>query len=191
MVYWQHEICLSQSTEYNKKAIIVFTDGLENTSLYIHDVTVTDSTYAVGLGTAQQISTPALTQLINGTGGYLLLSGSLSTAVDDYFWVSKYFSQILAGVTSNDIIVDPSGYIIAGQTIRIPFTLTSSDIKVMAILMTDIPIVQFAIEIPNHHVMGPAEAIARGATVITGTRMIYYRFRLPFKLDDKPIHTGW
>ncbi|KAI9775530.1 MAG: hypothetical protein M1839_001071 [Geoglossum umbratile] len=177
---------------YNRKAIIVFTDGLENTSKFIADVRglITDTTYAIGLGTAQQVSTSALTALTNGTGGYLLVSGALSTAVDDYFRLSKYFLQILAAVTNINIVTDPSGYITMGQKVRIPFTLTLSDIEATVVLMTDTPIVQLALETPVGHIIGPAEAISLGVTVAAGTNMVYYRFRLPLVVDQKPVHAG-
>ena len=85
---------------YDNKAIVVFTDGLENTSKYISDVKnlISDRTFAIGLGTPQQVSTSALTALTKGTGGYLLVSGALSSVIDDYFRLSKYFLQILASV---------------------------------------------------------------------------------------------
>jgi von Willebrand factor type A domain/Common central domain of tyrosinase len=83
---------LNPVTDYDQQALIVFTDGLENTPLFIADVmsSINSRTYAVGLGTAQQVSTGALNALTNGTGGYLLLSGPLSTSVDDYFRLTKY-----------------------------------------------------------------------------------------------------
>src|SRR5207244_13352083 len=47
---------------FNKKAMIVFTDGLENTSLFIRDVlgSLDAQTFAIGLGTAEQVSASAL-----------------------------------------------------------------------------------------------------------------------------------
>ncbi len=177
---------------YDNKALVVFTDGLENTSKYINDVKslITDRTFAIGLGTAQQVSTSALAALTNGTGGYLLISGALSSAVDDYFRLSKYFLQILAAVTNTNVVKDPSGYITAGQKVRIPFTLNSSDIDATAILMTDRPFVQFALETPAGHLVGPSEAISLGATVAAGTNMLYYRFGLPLLAGGKPAHAG-
>lgn len=179
-------------TGYDSKALVVFTDGLENTSKFINDVKslITDRTFAIGLGTAQQVSTSALTALTNGTGGYLLVSGALTTAIDDYFRLSKYFLQILAAVTNTNVVKDPSGYITTGQKVRVEFTLNSSDIDATVILMTDLPIVQFALETPAGYVIGPAEAIALGATVATGTNMGYYRFGLPLLGGGKPAHAG-
>jgi hypothetical protein len=71
----------------------------------------------------------------------------------------------------------------------VPFRLNSSDIDATAILMTDLPIVQFALETPAGHLVGPAEAVALGATVAAGTNMLYYRFALPL-LGDESAHAG-
>jgi hypothetical protein len=183
---------LNPVTGYDKKAHVVFTDGLENTSLYISDVigTINDPTFAIGLGTAQQVSVGALDQLTNHTGGYVLLSGRLSPSVDDYFRLTKYFMQILAGVTANNIVTDPTGYITPGMKLRIPFTLNETDIDSTVILLTDIPAVRFLIETPAGDIMNPAEAALLGATYAVGTNMSYYRFTLPLPLGGHPAQTG-
>ena len=98
---------VSPVTGFQDKALIVFTDGLENTPPMIADVLgdIDQRTFAIGLGNAQQVSTAALTALTHGTGGYLLLTGLLSTSADDYFRLSKYFlPQIPRGrASSTDI----------------------------------------------------------------------------------------
>lgn len=183
---------LNPVTGYDQKAMVVFTDGLENTSLYIADVmgSINDRTFAIGLGTAQLVSVGALTALTNNTGGYLLLSGRLSPSIDDYFRLSKFFMQVLAGVTNTNIVTDPSGYIAPGMKVRIPFVLNDTDINSTVILLTDLPGIRFLIETPAGDVMDPAQAGAIGATYAVGTNMSYYRFTLPLPLGVNPAREG-
>lgn len=185
---------LSPVTGYDEQALIVFTDGLENTSLYIADVmgSINNRTFAIGLGTAQQVSLGALTALANGTGGYVLLSGLLSPSVDDYFRLSKYFLQILAGVSNTTVITDPSGSIGPGVKVRIPFVLNETDIDTSVILLTDMPpqVLSFLVETPAGDVMDPGHAAALGAKFAVGTNMSYYRFTLPLPLGSQPAHEG-
>jgi hypothetical protein len=183
---------LNPVTGYDDKALIVFTDGLENTPLYIADVmaSINDRTFAIGLGTAQQVSVAALTALANNTGGRLLLSGPLSPSVDDYFRLSKFFLQVLAGVTNANIVTDPTGYISPGMKVRIPFVLNETDIDTTVILLSDLPAIRFLIESPTGDVMDPAEAALIGATYGVGTNMSYYRFTLPLPLAGKSAQAG-
>ncbi len=185
---------LTPVTGYDQKALVVFTDGLENTPLFIADVlgSINDRTFAIGLGTAQQVSIGALNALTNGTGGYVLLSGLLSPSIDDYFRLTKYFLQILAGVTNTNIVTDPAGYIAPGMTVRIPFVLNETDIDSTVILLTDLPssVLTFRIETPAGDVMDPAHAAALGATFAVGTNMSYYRFTLPLVIGGKPAQEG-
>jgi len=176
---------------YDHKAIIVFTDGLENRPLSIADVSafIDNRTFAIGLGNETQVSTAALNALTNGTGGYLLLTGQLTASIDDYFRLTKYFLQILAGVTNNNIVTDPNGFIAPGMKLRIPFVLNEADIDCTAILLTDLPVVQFMIESPNGDVMDSAIAGELGQTFVIGTNMSYYRFTLPLALGGG-AHTG-
>ena len=169
--------------------------GLERAAfLHVADLmsSINSRTYAVGLGTAQQVSTGALNALTNSTGGYLLLSGPLSTSVDDYFRLTKYFLQILAGVTNNTIVTDPAGYIAPGMKLRIPFVLNETDIDSTVILLTDLPsqVLNFLIETPAGDLMNPAQAGTLGATFAVGTNMSYYRFTLPLPLGGKPARDG-
>ena len=117
---------LNPIIEYDTKAMVVFTDGHENTPKYIADVAdlVDEEVFAVGLGTAEQLNPGALGAITNETGGYLLLTGKLNP--DYYFLLSKYFLQILAGVTNEGIVLDPEGWIKPGQKHRIPFRLNEA-----------------------------------------------------------------
>ncbi|MFT0174274.1 tyrosinase family protein [Paraburkholderia mimosarum] len=183
---------LSPVNAYLKKAMIVFTDGLENTPLYIADVmgSLDAQTFAIGLGTAQQVSAGALDAITSHTGGYVLLSGPLSPSIDDQFRLRKYFLQVLAGVSNTSIVTDPNGTIFPGAKVRIPFQLSEADIDATAILLTDHPGVNFYVETPAGDVMTPASAAGLGAAYGVGTDMSYYRFTLPLALGAQPARAG-
>jgi hypothetical protein len=183
---------LNPVSGFDKKAMIVFTDGLENTSLFIADVmgSLDAQTFAIGLGTAEQVSANALNAITSHTGGYLLLSGPLSPAIDDQFRLRKYFLQVLAGVSNTSIVTDPSGVIYPGGKVRIPFQLCETDIDATPILLTDQPGLTFDIETPAGDVMTPGSAAGLGATYVVGTDMSYYRYTLPLALGAKPAQSG-
>jgi hypothetical protein len=183
---------LNPATGFMKKAMVVFTDGLENTSLFIADVagSLDAQTFAIGLGTAQQVSAGALNAITSHTGGYMLLSGPLSPSIDDVFRLQKYFLQVLAGVSNTSIVTDPSGTIFPSLNVRIPFQLSEADIDVTAILLTDSPGVDFFVQTPAGDVMTPGSAGGLGATFGVGTNMSYYRFTLPLALGATPAQAG-
>ncbi len=177
---------------FDKKAMIVFTDGLENTAQFIADVmgSLDTQTFAIGLGTAQQVSAGALNAITGHTGGYVLLSGPLSPVIDDRFRLQKYFLQVLASVSNTSVVTDPNGTIFPGMKVRIPFELCETDIDATPILLTDHPGVTFLIETPAGKVMTPAAAPGLGAVHGTGTNMSYYRFTLPLPLGTNPAQAG-
>jgi von Willebrand factor type A domain len=181
---------LAPATGYDRKAILVFTDGLENTEPWISDVTIDDRTFAIGLGTAQEVSVGALTALANHTQGYLLLSGALSPSIDDYFRLTKYFLQVLAGMTNNDIVTDPEGFISPGAVLRVPFQLNEADIDATVVLLGDVAGLRFAVETPAGEIMGPPDTAAAGAIFRATSRMDYYRFNLPLTLGGDPAQPG-
>ncbi|MEO7207689.1 MAG: VWA domain-containing protein, partial [Steroidobacteraceae bacterium] len=183
---------LDPVTGFDKKAMIVFTDGLENTSLYIADVKslITSQTFAIGLGNTEQVSTGALTALTNGTGGYLLLSGLLASSTDDYFRISKYFLQVLAGVNNNSVVLDPTGSLTPGMTVKIPFLISDTDIDATVVLLTDYMGIAFDLLSPSGDLVTPASAASSGAEFAIGTKMSYYRFTLPLEIGGKKMAAG-
>jgi len=184
---------LSPVAGYDDKAILVFTDGLENTSPMIADVmgSIDNRTFAIGLGNAQQVSTAALTALTNGTGGFLLLTDTLTANTDSFFLTSKYFLQILAGVTNTNIVLDPTGTIAPGAVVQVPFVLSDADIDCTAILLTDIPAIRFFVQTPGGDIINPTVAAGIGAEYNVGSNLVYYRFTLPVPLGGGAQAGTW
>jgi Common central domain of tyrosinase len=177
---------------YDRKAMIVLTDGLENMPAWIADVmgSIDDRTFAVGLGNEAQVNTAALTALAGSTGGYLLLSGLLSSSLDDQFRMRKFFLQILAGVTNTSIVRDPTGYVGVGSRVRIPFDLAESDINCRVILLTDYPILRLNVEMPNGQIIDEANAGSYGAQFDRAAKVATSRFGLPVAFQAQRVHAG-
>jgi len=181
---------LSPVTGYDVKATIVLTDGHETASKYISEVTdlIDERVYAIGLGTADQIQPAALTALTNGTGGYTLMTGELGT--DQYFRLTKYYLQILAGVRNADIVLDPEGFIKPGQVHRIPFTLAETDIDSDVILLSPFPqVIRFGLETPQGKIIQPGMGLP-GATYVQAQQNSYYRVTLPVLVDGVAAREG-
>jgi hypothetical protein len=167
--------------DFDYKALIILTDGLENRAQWLADVggSIDNRTFAIGLGNETQVNTFALQTIANGTGGYLLLTGLLTSSIDDFFRLSKFFLEIMAGVTNNNIILDPNGFISPGTTIRIPFYISDSDIDSTVILMTDFNVVDLMVETPAGDIIDSANAAGLGITYNLGLRTRSLKFTLP------------
>ena len=113
----------------------MFTDGFETADKTIAAAasSVNSRVFAVGLGTADQLNPGALSDIANGTGGYLLLTGN--PGIDDQLLLQKYFAQVLAGATNAAIVVDPSGFVPVGGKAVVPFFLTAADIRADVLIL--------------------------------------------------------
>ena len=192
VVQAQNMLLTPAAAGYDKTAIIVFTDGFETASQYISDVQdqITSNVFAVALGTAQQIQPNALTELCNDHQGFLRLTGALGN--DDLFRLNKYFLQILAGVTNEDIVVDPEGYINPGDKHRIPFRLNEADIGSDVILLTPAPqFIDFALEAPDGSIVDRIQAnTTPGMSHSFGTNVAFYRMTLPALINGTGQQVG-
>ena len=167
--------------DYEQKALILFTDGLETADVSIASVagSIDNRTFAIGLGNELQVNTASLQTLTQGTGGYLKLTGILTADINDYFLTTKYFLQILSGVTNDQIVLDPNGYIASGSTVTIPFTLNEADIDATVVLLADYPIVNMSIKTPGGDLINSANAAGLGIGYSAINKTRHYRFTLP------------
>jgi hypothetical protein len=164
---------------YDRTAMIVLTDGQENASKLIADVAgaIDDRTFAIGLGRPEDINPQALTAVTNGTGGYVVMTGNLSG--DEYFVLSKYYLQVLAGVTNQQVVLDPSGHLQAGAAQKVPFLLNEADGGADVILLSPAPgVLRATLETPTGEVLTPA-ALPAGMQFVAGAGVAYFRFSLP------------
>jgi murein tripeptide amidase MpaA len=177
---------------YEHKAIVVFTDGEETAPKYIDEVAglINERVFAIGLGTVEEVNPIALNKLVANTGGYLLMTGPLNAS--ETFRLTKYFVQILAGVTNTDVVVDPDGAVTPHAEVRIPFDLTGADYGADAIVLSPAPwAMDFRLETPagvkiHHSALGGVI----GARFMTGDQLSFYRLSLPVVADSIGAHAG-
>ncbi len=86
---------------FDDTALVVLTDGQENSPAWIADVTPGNRTFAIGLGAPSAINPAALHALVGGDG-WVGVTGNLS--IDDRFLLAQYFLQALAGATNDQIV---------------------------------------------------------------------------------------
>ena len=169
---------------FDVTALVVLTDGIENSPRRIADVAgqINARTYAVGLGQPHNISVPALQTLAGNNGGFTLVTGAITG--DNRFLLQKYFLQILAGISNAEVVLDPDGTLAPGAVHRIPFQLSDADAGVEVVLLTPEPTaVDFRLQTPNGLLVEPWRAQAEPAMRYeTGEGVAYYRVALPLQL---------
>jgi len=176
-------------TPYDELAIVVLTDGIENVLPYVATVlpSITAPTYAVGLGLPSGISTNALNDLAQATGKYLLVTGALTD--DQRFRLSKFFLQILAGISGAQIVVDPAGNLVLGPTHRIPFDVSAADYGLDAILTSPLAQgIKFVLEAPDGTIIDPG--LPAGGAFVGRRNVSYYRLELPLGAPGHVVHAG-
>jgi len=172
------------------KAMLILTDGEENTAPFVSDVAnlVDGHVYAIGLGRPENTSAPVLQALSGNNGGYLLVTGDIgsasSTALTNKFLLEKYFLQILASINKADVLLDPSGIVVAGHETAIPFHVTDADAGLDVILVTDSPeLLDFRLCSPTGKIVDASIAtIDSNQSFVVSSGVAFYRLVLPVTL---------
>ncbi len=183
---------LPPTATFDREALIIVTDGKENSPLFIADVasSIDQRTFAVGIGTPGNINVSTLQQLSGNTGGYLLLTGAVTG--DNRYELEKYLLQILAEVNNNQIILDPTGVVRPGGVKRIPFPVTEQDHMLEAIVLSDdARSLRVSLETPRGELIEPSALQAvPGASYFAGAHDVFYRIDLPFPPGQRGSHGG-
>jgi len=180
------------AASYSESALIVVTDGMENTAPLINDAVggIPDATrvFSIGVGRPQDVNTSTLQALCGNQGGYLLLTGSLDSSVEAML-LEKYFLRILGNATNLETLLDPEIVLEAGRIERIPFLVTEFDRSFDAILLSrEREFIGFALEAPDGSLVTPATLEGfPGNHYKTGNNTVYYRVRLPLPLGNAPL----
>jgi hypothetical protein len=188
----QGAVQLGLATHPNK-AMIVLTDGNENVHPYIVELpagTVTNRTFAIGLGLPGDVSDAALQQITSATNGNLIITGLMSSD-EQRFNLTKYFVQVLAGVLNSQVILDPNGKLYFGSRDVIPFRVTEADVYVDAITLCPLPMyLEFVLQTPDGKIIKPTTP-GPNVQYIMGQQVLCYRMVLPaLPADASGSHGG-
>ncbi|HEY0677475.1 MAG TPA: tyrosinase family protein [Chitinophagaceae bacterium] len=171
---------------HSNKSMIVLTDGNENVHPYIGELpagTITNRTYAIGFGLPGEVSDAALNQITSNTNGDLIITGNMSSA-EQQFNLTKYFVQVLAGVTNSQVILDPTGKLYYGSKDIVPFKVTEADVYVDAITLCPIPAyLEFILQTPGGKLIRP-NTVEPNVQYIQGQQVLCYRMVLPALAGD-------
>ncbi|HEY1248289.1 MAG TPA: LodA/GoxA family CTQ-dependent oxidase [Nitrososphaera sp.] len=182
----------STATPFDVKSLVVLTDGMENMPRTIAEVSpqINEYTYAIGLGKPENISVPALQVISGNNGGYLLVTGAID--LHNRFMLQKYFLQLLTGISSAEVVLDPCGELVPGQIARIPFQLIGGDAGVDVILLTPDPsIIDFRLEAPSGTIIEPWLATADpNMRFVLSNGVSYYRIALPIEFMTNRFDGG-
>jgi hypothetical protein len=129
----------------NRKIILVFTDGMENTDPRIATVepgilAAGTEVYAVGLGDPAYISTAALGQLAATSNGKFFNP-------DDALVLRKNFVQVLADAFRQNMAADPIFQIFQKQQVDLPVSITNCERRLGFVLCWDDPAAQLDLSV--------------------------------------------
>lgn len=168
-------------TPYSRFAMLVMTDGNENVTPYANAPAVTSAVasfssdvYAIGLGREGEVSDATLGAIAN----YMLITGDMS-ADEREFRMTKYFVQILAGITNMAIVVDPPAQLTFGAEHRVEFDLATADMEADVIALSPLAfLVDMKLEAPDGSVLEPSST-GPNSIFRRNLKDLFYRLRLP------------
>ena len=171
---------LAAATHTNR-SMLVLTDGNENVHPYISELpagTITNRTYAIGFGLPGDVSDEVLNAITSNTNGDLIITGNV-TSEEQRFMLTKYFVQVLAGITNSQVVLDPEGKLYIGSKDVIPFKVSDADVYVDAILLCPIPkFIEFMLQTPGGDIIKPVTP-EPNVQWIDGQQVLCYRMVLP------------
>ena len=177
---------------HTNRSVLVLTDGVENVHPYVGELpagTITSRTYAIGFGLPADISTAVLQQITSNTHGDLIITGEITTN-EQGFNLTKYFVQMLAGVTNMNVLLDPQGSLFMGSEHVIPFDVTDADIYVDIIALCPLPqLLDFTLVTPSREILSGASG--PNVEYIVRPHVAFYRVTLPaLATDPAGSHAG-
>jgi hypothetical protein len=174
----------------NNKALLVLTDGHENTVEMIADVmsSITIPVYAIGMGTAAVIQPASLAALTTVSGGYVVLTDTMDDSTR--YKVAKYLVQMVAAVSGTSLVLDPGGFLRPGITLEIPFSICREDRTFTALFMMDgSALASFELVTPDGVHIRSAD-VNRFVRFAAGKRSSRFRVSLPLTVEHEREHQG-
>ena len=172
---------------------VVLTDGIENVPPMVNSIggSITANTFAIGIGTANSISTDALNTLTQGTGGYLLVTGALTTGpgvpAQQVFPAGAgrhHERRRCRGPSGASRLRSDASHSLHGRSGRLRLRC-DPDQSPLAVSSTS------GLEAPDGSIIDPGAAAGIPAMAFVRRRYVsYYRTALPLGGPGKSIHAG-
>ncbi len=182
---------IDRTDGFAQKAMVVFTDGHENSPKTISEVAglLHSRVFGIGLGAPGQLNPTALNAVTLDTGGYLMMTGN---AVVDELRLGKFFLQVLAGVTNAEVVLDPEGSLRPGDTHEIKFPVTTLDFRTdIYLVLPQREVIEMELETPSGTTISRVNAAAvPGTRRVVGAHITYYRCTLPAVVGSVAAHGG-
>lgn len=183
----------------DSRAIVVLTDGIQNTDPDIPDASAQVATkspsqrvFAIGFGLNQLED--KLVQIASFTNGYTQITGEI--VGDKEFLLQKLYVQILSDVSDEAFVKDPRMIVPPGQTKSVSVPITELDVAAdfIAVHRRSRAFPKYMrvwLEAPDGTVIDPATAVADPAMeYVQRSGHQYFRLQFPFAPDNPGGHIG-